>query len=102
MGKRGVVDLEVNELKTKITVVVEATLERLQGGASADRLLAERVDITLPGIRRPLGTEHPVIRTMNEIVGVFRNLGYSRRVREERDDKLFFANFAASLRGLRG
>jgi phenylalanyl-tRNA synthetase alpha chain len=38
---------------------------------------AERVDITLPGIRRPLGAEHPVIRTMNEIVAVFRDLGYS-------------------------
>jgi phenylalanyl-tRNA synthetase alpha chain len=37
----------------------------------------DRLDITLPGIRRPLGAEHPVIRTMNEIVAVFRNLGYS-------------------------
>lgn len=37
----------------------------------------ERVDITLPGIRRPIGAEHPVIKTMNEIVSVFRNLGYS-------------------------
>jgi phenylalanyl-tRNA synthetase alpha chain len=35
------------------------------------------VDITLPGIRRPIGAEHPVIKTMNEIIGVFRNLGYS-------------------------
>src|SRR5712692_8267767 len=35
------------------------------------------LDITLPGIRRPLGAEHPVIKTMNEIVSVFRNLGYS-------------------------
>src|SRR2546430_5101845 len=26
---------------------------------------------------RPLGAEHPVIKTMNEIVSVFRNLGYS-------------------------
>ncbi len=34
-------------------------------------------DITLPGIRRPLGAEHPVIQTMHEIVSVFRNLGYS-------------------------
>jgi phenylalanyl-tRNA synthetase alpha chain len=34
-------------------------------------------DITLPGIRRPLGSEHPVIKTMHEIVSVFRNLGYS-------------------------
>ena len=38
---------------------------------------AQRLDITLPGIRRPLGAEHPVIRTMNEMVAVFRNLGYS-------------------------
>ena len=37
----------------------------------------QRVDISLPGIRRPIGAEHPIIRTMNEIVGVFKNLGYS-------------------------
>ena len=67
----------VNELKTKIEAAVGATLERLRNGASSGRLEAERIDITLPGIRRPLGAEHPVIRTMNEMVGVFRNLGYS-------------------------
>ena len=37
----------------------------------------DRVDISLPGIRRPIGAEHPIIRTQNEIVGVFKNLGYS-------------------------
>jgi phenylalanyl-tRNA synthetase alpha chain len=37
----------------------------------------DRLDITLPGISRPIGAEHPVIETMNEIVSVFRNLGYS-------------------------
>ena len=67
----------VNELKTKIEVAVDATLERLRNGTSAGRLDAECIDITLPGIRRPLGAEHPVIRTMNEMVSVFRNLGYS-------------------------
>jgi phenylalanyl-tRNA synthetase alpha chain len=36
-----------------------------------------RLDITLPGTRRPIGAEHPVIKTLNEIVSVFRNLGYS-------------------------
>jgi phenylalanyl-tRNA synthetase alpha chain len=67
----------VNELKNKIQAKAEATLERIQGGASASKLAGECIDISLPGIRRPLGAEHPVIRTMNEIVGVFRNLGYS-------------------------
>src|SRR6202047_978699 len=67
----------VNELKTKVEQVVDATLARIQGGASSGKLAAERLDITLPGIRRPIGVEHPVIKTMNEIVGLFRNLGYS-------------------------
>lgn len=38
---------------------------------------SERVDITLPGVRRPIGAEHPVIKTMHEIVSVFQKLGYS-------------------------
>src|ERR1700751_2635208 len=67
----------VNELKKKIETVVEETRQRAKGGTSASRLAGECVDITLPGVRRPIGAEHPVIRTMNEIVGVFRNLGYS-------------------------
>ena len=36
-----------------------------------------RVDITLPGIRRPIGAEHPVVKTTNEMVRVFQKLGYS-------------------------
>ncbi len=39
--------------------------------------VAEAIDITLPGTRRVLGAEHPLIRTMNEIVTVFAAMGYS-------------------------
>src|SRR5258708_212039 len=35
------------------------------------------IDITLPGIRRPIGAEHPVVKTTNEMVRVFQRLGYS-------------------------
>jgi len=66
----------VNDLKPKVEQAVDATLARIQSGASSGKLAAERLDITLPGIRRPIGAEHPVIKTMNEIIGVFRNLGY--------------------------
>jgi len=67
----------VNELKKTIEASVESVLHRMQSGGAASRLMAESVDITLPGIRRPVGVEHPVIRTRNELVSVFRNLGYS-------------------------
>src|SRR5260370_40686296 len=67
----------VNELKTKVEQAVEAALARIQSGTSSGKLAAERLDITLPGIRRPIGAEHPVINTMNKVVCVFRKLGYS-------------------------
>ena len=59
----------VNELKAKVEQTVDATLARIQSGRSSGKLAAERLDITLPGIRRPIGAEHPVIKTMNEMIG---------------------------------
>jgi len=85
----------VNELKKRVTEEVartEALLERqkaddersiIESSGSSfgtyDEALkaAEGIDISLPGIRRPIGAEHPIIRTMNEIVSVFQKLGYS-------------------------
>jgi len=74
VGKR------VNEARARVTTVVEDT-ERvavvLRGQTRATAFARESVDISLPGIRRPIGAEHPVIRTMHEIVSVFQKLGYS-------------------------
>jgi phenylalanyl-tRNA synthetase alpha chain len=65
--------IRVNELKVKITEIVEGA----QVAASPESSSAESVDISLPGVRRPIGAEHPVIKTRNEIVAVFQRLGYS-------------------------
>jgi phenylalanyl-tRNA synthetase alpha chain len=67
----------VNQLKAKVEQKIESALPQTQNAGSTSRSDAERIDITLPPLRRPIGAEHPVIKTMNEIVGVFRNLGYS-------------------------
>ncbi len=83
----------VNEVKAKVEQAVGATQARIQSRSSTTRLVSERIDITLPGIRRVIGTEHPVIKTMNEIVGVFRNLGYS--VEEGPEIETDFYNFEA-------
>jgi phenylalanyl-tRNA synthetase alpha chain len=58
--------------------LVEHLEEESAGAGPTDTaLLAQAIDITLPGTRRLLGAEHPITRTMNEIVGVFAALGYS-------------------------
>jgi len=67
----------VNEVKARVEHAVDTAQQRLQGGVALAQLASGRVDITLPGIRRPIGAEHPVIKTLNEVVGVFRDLGYS-------------------------
>ena len=62
----------VNKLKTDVEQKVEAALKQTPASSGDSPL-----DISLPGIRRAIGAEHPIIRTQNEIVAVFKNLGYS-------------------------
>jgi phenylalanyl-tRNA synthetase alpha chain len=63
-----------NELKK----TVEGLLDTAAGAGPSDAALAaEALDITLPGTRRLMGAEHPITKTLNEIVSVFAALGYS-------------------------
>ena len=87
------VGVHVNHLKAEVEQAIDAAQQRASGSASLTRLDAERLDITLPGIRRPLGAEHPVLRTMNEITAVFRAMGYS--VAEGPEIETDYYNFEA-------
>jgi phenylalanyl-tRNA synthetase alpha chain len=80
----------VNELKSRVEQIIEAARERLK---AASPLESDRLDITLPGIRRPIGAEHPVIKALNEIVSVFKAMGYS--VSEGPEIETDYYNFEA-------
>jgi phenylalanyl-tRNA synthetase alpha chain len=69
--------LRVNEVKAAVEDAVNKAEDLQLELATATGVLTGSIDISLPGIRRPIGAEHPVIRTMYEIVGVFQKLGYS-------------------------
>src|SRR5580700_10516234 len=62
-----------NQLKAQI----ESRLDSAAGAGSQNALDAEAIDITLPGTHRALGAEHPLIKTMHEMVAVFQRMGYS-------------------------
>ena len=62
-----------NVLKTR----VEELLDRATNTAVVAINPAETIDITLPGTQRLLGAEHPIIKTMHEVVAVFQSMGYS-------------------------
>jgi phenylalanyl-tRNA synthetase alpha chain len=61
-----------NALKETIEAAVDAAAA---GGPKAT--VESAIDITLPGIAQRIGAEHPLIRTMHEIVTVFERMGYS-------------------------
>jgi phenylalanyl-tRNA synthetase alpha chain len=83
----------VNELRAQDLPQIEHLIEKAQLFARQSReavastkifddhvgalLESESIDVTLPGVRHPIGVEHPLIKTMNEIVGVFKAMGYS-------------------------
>ncbi len=68
----------VGERFKTLKELVEVLLDQASGSGPTDAALAaEAIDITLPGTRRLTGAEHPITRTLNEIVAVFAALGYS-------------------------
>ena len=67
----------VNTLKSGVESAIEAAHEKLHASSSVARLAQERLDITLPGIHRPIGVKHPILRAMDEMVAVFKAMGYS-------------------------
>ena len=69
---------EIGQRFNALKTLVESLLEEAAGAGPSDAALAaETLDVTLPGTRRLLGAEHPITRTMNEVVRVFAALGYS-------------------------
>jgi phenylalanyl-tRNA synthetase alpha chain len=67
----------INELRAHVENDIVAAQERVAGREARFPLESDRLDITLPGIQRSIGAKHPVLRAMDEIVGVFKAMGYS-------------------------
>jgi phenylalanyl-tRNA synthetase alpha chain len=69
---RKALGMRFNELKQQIEAALE--VPSTKPIASAPKAA---FDITLPGTLRAPGVEHPLIKTMQEVVAVFHHLGYS-------------------------
>jgi phenylalanyl-tRNA synthetase alpha chain len=74
---RALVGQKVNWLKKHIEGLIEVAQNQVLLHKAPAQEYGGVVDVSLPGVRRPIGAEHPVMRTWREIVGVFQKLGYS-------------------------
>ena len=70
MGKR------INEAKAAVHAALDAVLERLEARALSERL-GPAIDPTLPSPEPDRGSLHPIAQVRDELVGIFRRLGFS-------------------------
>lgn len=67
----------VNLVKDSLEKAVEERLIFLRKRATEEALKGEKVDVTLPGRRMPVGMRHPLTQVMDDVVGIFTRIGYS-------------------------
>ncbi len=83
----------INDLKAYIESVMERLEEELSAAELKQKIEAESIDITLPGKYIPPGSSHPVNRVLDEIVEIFRFMGFT--VEEGPEVELDYYNFEA-------
>ena len=82
-----------NELKKSTEASIEEALLRIQERERREALEKEKVDVTLPGRRLPVGKRHPLTQILNEIIDIFSRLGFE--VVEGPEVELDYYNFEA-------
>lgn len=66
----------LNAVRDELSQAIAARRETLEGQALEARLLAERVDVTLPGRGEQRGGLHPVTMAMERAIAIFSKLGF--------------------------
>ena len=91
LDQRKAYGAQVNALKMRAEELIQARKQALKAQAEAGRLAG--LDLTMPARRRWVGAEHPVTRVVDEIVEIFRALGFAVAVGPEIETEWY--NFLA-------
>ncbi len=67
----------LNELRAHVESQIEARRIAIESGAEQSALARERVDLSLPGVIRPIGTHHLIRQVFQEIEDIFFSIGFS-------------------------
>jgi phenylalanyl-tRNA synthetase alpha chain len=77
-AQRGQVGKRANEVRKALEARLAASVERLDASELDARLIADRVDVTLPGDPlQPVGRLHLITQTWRELEDVFVGLGFT-------------------------
>jgi phenylalanyl-tRNA synthetase alpha chain len=72
-----VVGASLNRLRAHVDAKMEARRAWLESEAQAPASAKQRVDLSLPGVGRPIGTHHLLRQVLQEIEDIFFSIGFS-------------------------
>jgi phenylalanyl-tRNA synthetase alpha chain len=71
------VGASLNELRAHVESQIESRRAAIESGAEESALLRERIDLSLPGVTRPIGSHHLIRQVFQEIEDIFVSIGFS-------------------------
>ena len=72
-----VVGQELNKLKAHVEAALEARHREIEAAASQAAQARAQIDLSLPGVERPIGTRHLIRQTFEELERIFLSIGFS-------------------------
>ena len=91
--ERPLIGQVVNRVKDQLEAKIDSAAIQIRELKKAEKLRSERLDVTLPGRRRPMGSRHPITLVTEQIVEIFAGLGF--KVAEGPEIEHDFYNFEA-------
>jgi phenylalanyl-tRNA synthetase alpha chain len=92
-GDRREIGKRANQVKGDLEKQIEAALSQIRERERRGALEKEKIDITVPGRRIPIGKQHPLTQILEEIIDIFSRLGFE--VVEGPEVELDYYNFEA-------
>src|SRR5260370_26169137 len=72
-----VVGQELNQLRAHVESKIEERRKAIEASAGEAARARERVDLSLPGVIRPIGSQHLIRQVFQEIEDIFFSIGFS-------------------------
>ena len=72
-----VVGQELNQLRAHVESKIEERRKSIEAGAEETASARERVDLSLPGVIRPIGSHHLIRQVLQQIEDIFFSIGFS-------------------------
>lgn len=67
----------INDLKEEFASLCESALEGFSKAEQEERMIHEKIDISLPGRRNHIGRKHPINLMLQDVIDILSRMGFS-------------------------